>query len=81
MRQDMLMRGCVTPFTCDAALLIAVNIAKLPSVPRQMLKDIPRPPNTASRDDAKAQAVLWESALLRAIFDVGYFPPNTPPGE
>jgi hypothetical protein len=31
--------------------LIAVNIAKLPSVPRQILKDIPRPPNTASRDD------------------------------
>ena len=25
--------------------------AKLPSVPRQTLKDIPRPPNTASRDD------------------------------
>ena len=30
---------------------IAVNIAKLPSVPRQILKDIPRPPNSASRDD------------------------------
>jgi hypothetical protein len=29
----------------------------------------------------KAQAVLSESELLRAIFDVGYFPPNTPPGE
>ena len=28
-----------------------VNIAKLPSVPRQILKDIPRPPNSASRDD------------------------------
>ena len=35
----------------DEAILIAVNIAKLPSVPRQILKDIPRPPNTASRDD------------------------------
>jgi len=23
----------------------------LPSMPRQILKDIPRPPNTASRDD------------------------------
>jgi hypothetical protein len=29
----------------------AANIAKLPSVPRQILKDIPRPPNSASRDD------------------------------
>jgi hypothetical protein len=28
---------------------------------------------------AKAQAVLSEPALLRAMFDVGYFPPNTPP--
>ena len=35
----------------DEAFLIAVSIAKLPSVPRQILKDIPRPPNTASRDD------------------------------
>jgi hypothetical protein len=35
----------------DQAFLIAVNIAKLPSVPRQLLKDIPRAPNSASRDD------------------------------
>jgi hypothetical protein len=34
----------------DEAFLIAVNIGKLPSVP-QILKDIPRPPNSASRDD------------------------------
>jgi hypothetical protein len=37
--------------TCDEAFLLAVTIAKLRSVPRQVLKDIPRPPNTASRDD------------------------------
>jgi hypothetical protein len=35
----------------DEAPRIAANIAKLPSVPRQILKDIPRPPNSASRDD------------------------------
>jgi hypothetical protein len=28
---------------------------------------------------AKAQAVLSEAELLRAMFDVGYFPPNTAP--
>jgi hypothetical protein len=27
---------------------------------------------------AKAQAVLSKSELLRAMFDVGYFPPNKP---
>ena len=37
--------------TRDEAFLLAVTIAKLPSVPRQILKDIPRPPNSASRDD------------------------------
>jgi hypothetical protein len=37
--------------TRDEAFLLAVNIAKLPSVPRQILKDIPRPPNSASGDD------------------------------
>jgi hypothetical protein len=35
----------------DEAFLLAVNIAKLPSVPRQILKDFPRPPNLARRDD------------------------------
>ena len=34
----------------DEAFLIAVNIAKLPRVPRAILKDIPRPPNSASRE-------------------------------
>ena len=30
----------------DEAFLLAVNVAKLPSVPRQISKDIPRPPNS-----------------------------------
>jgi hypothetical protein len=37
--------------TRDEAFLLAVNIAKLPSVPRQILKDIPRPPNSTSWED------------------------------
>ena len=35
----------------DEAFLVAVNIAKLPSVPQTILKDIPRPPHSAGRDD------------------------------
>jgi hypothetical protein len=34
----------------DEAFLIAANIAKLPRVPRAILKSIPRPPNAASRE-------------------------------
>jgi hypothetical protein len=37
--------------TREEAFLLAVNFAKLPSVPRQILKDISRPQNSASRDD------------------------------
>jgi hypothetical protein len=44
-------RSAAKLLTRDEAFLITVNLAKLPSVPRQVLKDIPRPPNTASRDD------------------------------
>jgi hypothetical protein len=44
-------RASAKLLTRDEAFLIAANIAKLPSVPRQILKDIPRPPNTASGDD------------------------------
>jgi hypothetical protein len=35
--------------------------------------------HSAAEVVAKAHAVLSESELLRATFDVGYFPPNTPP--
>ena len=37
--------------------------------------------HTAADVVAKAQAVLSKAALLRAMFDVGYFPPDTPPDE
>ena len=45
------MRGASIGRPRDEAVLIAVNIAKLQSVPRQILMDNPRPPNSASRDD------------------------------
>jgi hypothetical protein len=45
-------RSSAKLLTRDEAFLIAVNITKLPSVPRQILKDIPKPPNSASRDDS-----------------------------
>jgi hypothetical protein len=44
-------RSSAKLLTRDEAFLVAVNIAKLPSVPRQILKDISMLPNTASRDD------------------------------
>jgi hypothetical protein len=37
--------------------------------------------HTAAEVVAKAQAVLSERQLLRAMLDVGYFLPNTPPVE
>jgi hypothetical protein len=37
--------------------------------------------HTAADVVAKAQAVLSEPELLRAMWNVGYFPPNTPPDE
>jgi hypothetical protein len=33
------------------AFLVGANIAKLPMVPRKILKEIPRPPYSAGRDD------------------------------
>ena len=35
--------------------------------------------HTAADVVAKVEAVLSEHALLRAMFNVGYFPPNTSP--
>ena len=35
--------------------------------------------HTAADVVGKAHSVLSEAELLRAMFDVGYFPPNKPP--
>jgi hypothetical protein len=43
-------RSSAKLLTRDEAFLIAVSFAKRPSVLRQILKDIPRPQNTASPD-------------------------------
>jgi len=46
----------------DEAFLIAVNIAKLPSVPRQILKDVPRPPNTVARTEGNGERAEFQPA-------------------
>jgi hypothetical protein len=62
----------------------ADNITKLPNLLQRRTGATPKAvlvgKHSAAEVVAKAQAVLSEAVLLRAIFDVGYFPPNTPPG-
>ena len=69
-------RSSAKLLTRDEAFLIAVNIAKLPSVPRQILKDIPRPPNSASREGksgsdspcARAEVIRWSLGGISGEF-------------
>jgi hypothetical protein len=56
------------PTDIQRVFLIAVNIAKLPSVPRQILKDIPRPANSASRDD-RARKLLTDYLRMNAFLN------------
>jgi hypothetical protein len=90
-------RAVAKLLTRDKARQVAANIAKLSAeaTPEAALAICKRVAEVqALLDDhldggklsaaevvAKAQAVLSDSELLRAMFDVGYFPPNTPPGE
>ena len=61
--------------TPEAALAICERVAEV----QALLEDhIARGKHSAADVVAKAQAILSESALLRAMFDVGYFPPNSP---
>jgi hypothetical protein len=92
---DPVRRGVAKLLTREKARQVAANIAKLPAdaTPEaalticervaevQALLDdhFARGNHSAADVVAKAQAVLSDSALLRAMFDVGYFPPNTPP--
>jgi hypothetical protein len=94
---DPVRRGVAKLLTRDKARQVAANIAKLPAdvTPEaalaicervaevQALLDdhLARGNQSAADVVAKAQAVLSDSALLRAMFDVGYFPPNTPPAD
>jgi hypothetical protein len=61
---------------CEAVFAICERVAEI-----QALFDdhLAGGKHTAADVVAKAQAVLSEPELLRAMFNVGYFPPNTPP--
>jgi putative heme degradation protein len=90
-------RAVAKLLTREKARQVAANIAKLPAdgTPeatlaicervaevQALLRDhIECGKHTAADVVAKAQAFLSEPELLRAMFDVGYFPPNTAPVE
>jgi hypothetical protein len=94
---DPVRRGIAKLLTREKARQVAANIARLPAdaTPEaalticervaevQALLDdhLANGKHSATEVVAKAQAVLSESALLRAMFDVGYFAPNTLPSS
>jgi hypothetical protein len=87
-------RAVAKLLTRDKARQVAASIAKLPAdaAPEAALAICQRVAevqallndhlaggkHSAADVVAKAQAVLSEPEQLRAMFDVGYFPPNTP---
>jgi hypothetical protein len=68
-------RAIAKLLTREKARQVAANIAKLPAdaAPEAALAICERVA------EVQAQAILTEPELLRAMFDVGYYPPNTPP--
>jgi hypothetical protein len=73
LRTALASSECVNP-----VLTICERVAEVPA----LLHDhIECGKHSAADVAAKAQTVLSESVLLRAMFDVGYFPPNTPPPD
>ncbi len=68
--------GMKTPPATEQVFAICERVAEV----RALLHDrVECGKHSAADVVAKAQAVLSEPELLRAMFDVGYFPPNTPP--
>jgi uncharacterized protein (UPF0276 family) len=74
---DLIKRPTGT--TNEAVMAICERIAEVQALLHDCL--VAGKAMTAAHVVAEAQAVLSESELLRAMFDVGYFPPNTPPDE
>ncbi len=61
----------------DHVMAICDRVAEVQSLLRDHLKG---GSHTAAEVVEKAQQILSENALLRAMHTVGYFPRNTPPG-
>ena len=90
---DPVRRGIAKLLTRDKARQVAADIAKLladatpaaalaicehVAAVQALLDDhLAHGKHSAADVVAKAQAVLSESTLLRAMFDVGFFPPNS----
>ena len=68
------------PLTESLRLLLCCILMPLAEVQALLDDHFAGGKHSAADVVAKAQAVLSESELLRAMFVVGYFPPNTPPG-
>jgi hypothetical protein len=68
---------------CERATTLgqpAVSICeRMPQVQALLDDHVAGGQDSAADVISKAQAILSEPALQRAMFDVGYFPPNTPP--